>query len=112
MGCRNNLNGTPLCHGGMMDMDDAEVRYMHLQCELEQVRKELVEERIIREAAEKQCEMDKEWLEIERAKLEASGDCYQIMKGHRDSLLTERDALKDEVERLKGRISEEGHYRP
>ena len=112
MSDKDYLRGTPLCHGGMMDMDDAEVRYMHLQCELEQVRKELVEERIIREAAEKQCEMDKEWLEIERAKLEASGDCYQIMKGHRDSLLTERDALKDEVERLKGRISEEGHYRP
>ena len=104
MGCRNNLNGTPLCHGGMMDMDDAEVRYMHLQCELEQVRKELVDERIMREATEKDCEMDKEWLEIERTKLKAAEDCYQIMKGHRDSLLVECDALKKELVEVKAEM--------
>ena len=86
MGCRNNLNGTPLCHGGMMDMDDAEVRYMHLQCELEQVRKELVEERIIREAVEAEAHMQS----LERNAANQRGDELEI----------ERDALAAQVKKL------------
>jgi len=86
MSDKDYLRGTPLCHGGMMDMDDAEVRYMHLQCELEQVRKELVEERIIREAVEAEAHMQS----LERNAANQRGDELEI----------ERDALAAQVKKL------------
>jgi len=67
-------------------MDDAEVRYMHLQCELEQVRKELVEGCSKREAAEAEAHMQS----LERNAANQRGDELEI----------ERDALAAQVKKL------------
>jgi len=73
MSDKDKLRGTPLCHGGVRRNLDVETI------------REWTDEDVMG------------WLAEERAKWEVENYCYQTMKGHRDSLLVECDALKKEL---------------